>query len=74
MFGVAEIGGAAGVWCCAGVRRPGLRRRERVDRVEGRLEDVGVRVAGGEPEDDPSAGADDPRGDVEQESRRSVCA
>jgi len=72
VFGVAEIGGAAVLGVVRGVRRPGLGRRERVDGVEGRLEGVGVRVAGGEPEDDPAAGADDPGGDVEQESSQGV--
>jgi len=68
VLGFAEIGGAAVLGVVRGVRRPGSGRRERVDGVEGRLEGVGVRVAGGEPEDDPAAGADDPGGDVEQES------
>ena len=70
-FGVAEIGGVA-VLGVGRVGAAGLGRRERVDRVEGLLEGVGVRVAGGEPEDDPAAGADDPGGDVEQDPSEGV--
>ena len=69
--GVAEIGGVAVLDVVRGAA-PGLRGRERVDRVERPLEGVGVGVAGGEPEDDPAAGADDPGGDVEQQSPQGV--
>ena len=71
VFGVAEMGDAA-VLAVGGSGGAGLGWRERVDRVKRRLEEVGVPVAVGEPEDDPSAGADDPRGDVEQESPERV--
>ena len=67
---VARAAGSAVARSAGGEWAPpaaGLGWRERVDRVEGRLEGVGVRVAEGEAQDDSPAGADDPGGDVEQE-------
>ena len=59
--------GSMSRWC-----RRGSGRRERVDGVEGRLQRVGVAVAGGEPEDRASGAADDPGGDVEQDPAQRV--
>jgi hypothetical protein len=66
-FGIAELGGGWGSVVGVGGRGPRRSGPERVDRVECALEDLAVAEAGGRAEDHASAGADNPRGDREQE-------
>lgn len=66
-FGIAELGGGLRWVVDVGGRGPWRSGPERVDRVEGALEDAAVGEAGGRAEDHASAGAHDPRGDREQQ-------